>query len=281
MTTDNQMDLNNGITMEVPYKLFSNPSAFWGLIRRNICVGINRSKTTFHAKNANDVQSALILTLNAFTGRAAFNARGLLKDSQVPGDEVYEQWLKSLRFYLTMTDGKAGVIKITLGIQQRDPWDGISITAVADVFTAFFLRDGMYNILPFVDQSQAETIVGAAPFQPIDIKPFHAWFHGSNAANGEVPSLLSKVKLLEHVKGYEEALRSRIDGIGGDSGVSDFGLSEQIERFDAWCGGSLFVKEASIYSRLVPIRENLAEIHTCFTARGDYEMNFYARILKV
>lgn len=63
-TAGMEADLTKGLTMEIPYKAFANPNMLWGIIRRNIAVGV--PLRSLKLGNVTEVSANLVRVLNEF-----------------------------------------------------------------------------------------------------------------------------------------------------------------------------------------------------------------------
>lgn len=286
-------DTSNGITMEIPYKCFQTPAVFWNLIKRNILPAIPVNKTVFSQEGATTVLREVILVLNAHTDRTLFNAKGLLKDQVEPSDDVYQEWTKSLKFFLTVTNQSFGVLKFSLGMQEINPWTGIGVEEIGSFAAELYMTaDGMYHFTPALAANPSEM---AKKFVngdcTISVSPFCHWTSGGDFSAGMIPSLVTSTDLWAQLELFINNNREKLletfpsevvlnDGLE----VAKQQLTEQIQNFSNWSGGDLFLSSASFYSRIVPYRTNDDQaigmkgykLYIVMAARGNYEVNFYA-----
>ena len=274
MTTTEQI----GYTIQVPFKVFGNPAVFWNLIRRNIMIGILPSRLNFDKDAAYEVSKQLVNTLNTFTSRARFNAEGLQKDGQEPIDQVYEEWTKSLDFFVTLNETEKGVIRFDLGIKEANPWRGLMLEKVNEFYAAFYLTKNDKVVLrPSIDK-----IVNAIEFEDyhdtVGVVPYYVWNQGAATAPGTLPS----VAVVDDIVGKVDELAANLNEEFTSFSQHDAErlkskVQKQLDSFSEW-SGSPYVTEASIFARLVPSAVGNQTVVICITARGDFNLNFYLKV---
>lgn len=292
----NTQEINaaNGITMEVPYKCFQTPAVFWNLIKRNILVGIPTKHLVFDQEAAVATLTSVISILNNFTDRATFNAQGLLKDDVEPSDDVYQQWTKSLKFYLTITEAEEFGLIFSIGIQESNPWTGVGIQEVG-TFTAWLYMDktGKYFFTPSPDASLGVVDLDET-YTAVGVTPFAFWNSGGDLAPGMIPSMMQEEDLRDQIKSFMGEIGEKVKVL--DSSIATEmkikytkdAMESQLHSFAKWSGGDLFMSNASLYAKKIPYAivvesgfQSGFRIRIGMTARGNFELNYYAPVITV
>lgn len=277
-----QADLSKGITMEVPYRAFQQPAMLWNMIRRNLCVGVEQR--LLKLGDTLKVNAHLVQLLNTFTNRDAFNAKGLKNDGQVPLDEVYADFCKSLTFYLTMIDGTGpdiGKIKVSLGIKSTDPWSKLTIVNQGEFWLSWYAtadQNGVetYHLGGHVEEPPVVDGVGMRSGAKYN------WMHASNHASGQVPTLITLTEFNTHVSNMIKQLDQ--DYPGTDFHDLAVAISSAVSEFGRWSGNQYDVQmvEASLFVRKVPMISRfdagnrwIDRLHVGVMTKGDFALNVF------
>lgn len=284
--------MQKGMTMEVPYSSFGNAGMFWMLVFRNIGVGLDRTKLNLDKDRAGMITGRIIAELNRFVDKAAFNARGLLEDHEEPSEDVYKQWTKSLKFYVSIVEAEDGILEFSLGAQERNPWDGLKVSTFF-VFRAQFYADldaKNYVFAPGeVAEFQKDSI--QVRFVAIPVSPLAAWSHGAVQA-GQVPSIMKVEDLTNQVAKFTDEIKAKfiksLPALTADEVqvIEEQGsyfadeADEAIGRLVVWSGGISGITEASMYSRMVPFFGRKGDkfgysVVTSLNVKSDYQLSVF------
>lgn len=270
---------NIGYTIQVPFKVFGNPAVFWNLIRRNILIGIAPKRLKFDQEAAHEVCKQLVNTINTFTSKARFNAEGLQNDGQEPIEQVYEEWTKSLDFFITLHETENGALRFDLGIKEVNPWRGLMLEKVSEFFAAFYLnKEDKVVLRPSIDKvTKVEELEDY--HSTVGVVPYYTWNHGVAIVPGSLPSMCTLSDIVTKVEELGAKLTKEFGNISNEYDIEAFQqtVEEQLDTFAAWGNGPM-AAEASVFGRLVPMVNDKPVLFVGINIRGDFTLNFFHRV---
>lgn len=280
-TKDRFEDISQGMTMEIPYKVFAKPVIFWNMIRRNIGIGVPAKSLVFNQNGSNEVLKKIIVALNEFTDRPTFNAKGLKNDGVEPSDQAYKEWTESLRFMITIMDRPNAQNTLTIGILSKDPWTSLTVKPVSTSFISFYQNNkGEFILSPSVEEEKLD-VKEKDISSFVQVKPFHLWNHSTDMTTGTVPTILTADMFAKGIEEFVEGLRSKINSVDPEAEKIleklHSELLEQLTIFEAYNGGVLAMMQASLFVRSVPRLDGKLDFFVGMSAQSDYSLNHYSK----
>lgn len=290
-----QSTLENGVTIEVPYKLIAQPGAFWMFVFRHIAVCVDRQRLLLNRESAGHQASKIIEEMNKFTSEEAFKTRGLLEDGEKPSDAAFKQWATSLRWFLTVSEkNDEGLLEFSLGCIERNPWDGLKANSVYSFEASFIMdkTDGKYHFECLVDtdwdsfKKTKKDKVWAYSSLPVSVRAVQHLTKGS-VENGHLPELTNHTQLGGLIKKYFADLAEKVPGcemsvdpttklVSSRFTIWEKELYKLLANHDMWNGSPDVFGKISLYTRAVPtilFNELGVKYMTMFTAEGSYTIN--------